>query len=73
MSKEYTLKFQNLERMHLNVASQNENNAIKRHILSCAVCSNVRNDLNSFEVLKQCKSDFQSKIYEALLININLI
>ena len=40
---------------HLNVASQHENSAIKQHILSCTVCSNVRHDLNSFEVLKQCK------------------
>ena len=27
-----------------------------------------RHDLNSFEVLKQCKSDFQAEIHEALLI-----
>ena len=25
-------------------------------------------DLSSFEVLKQCKSDFQAKIHEAFLI-----
>ena len=53
---------------HLNVASQRENSAIKQHILSCTVHSNVRHDLNSFEVLKQCNSDFQAKIHEALLI-----
>ena len=53
---------------HLNVASQHENSAIKQHILSCTVCSNVRHDVNSFEVLKQCKSDFQAKFHEALLI-----
>ena len=28
----------------------------------------MRHDLNSFEVLKQCISDFQAKMYEALLI-----
>ena len=53
---------------HLNVAGQHENSAIKQPILSRTVCSNVRHDLNSFEVLKQCKSDFQAKIHEALLI-----
>ena len=37
-------------------------------LLLCSVCPNVRHDLNSFEVLKQCKSDFQVKIHEALLI-----
>ena len=52
----------------LNVASQHENSAIKQHILTCTVCSNVRNDLNSFEVLKHCKSDFQAKIHKTLLI-----
>ena len=52
----------------LNVASQHENSAIKQHLLSCTVCSNVWHDMNSFEVLKQCKSDFQAKIYKVLLI-----
>ena len=47
---------------HLNLSSQREN------IFSYTVCSNVRHDVNSFEVLKQCKSDFQAKIHEALLI-----
>ena len=28
----------------------------------------VRDDLNSVEILKQCKSDFLAKIHEALLI-----
>ena len=50
------------------MASQHENSAIKQHILSCTVCSNVRHDVNSFKVLKQRKSDFQVKIHEALLI-----
>ena len=59
---------------HLNVASQHEKSAIKLHILSCIVCSNVRHDLNYFKVLKQCKSDFQAKIHETLLIrNIDLV
>ena len=53
---------------HLNVASLQENSAIKQHILSCSVCSNVRHDLNSCEILKQCKSDFLAKIHETLLI-----
>ena len=53
---------------HLKVASQHENSAIKQDILLCTVCSNVRHDLNSFEVLKQCKSDFQAKTHKALLI-----
>ena len=32
---------------HLSVVSQHENSAIKQHILSSTVCSNVRHDLNS--------------------------
>ena len=50
------------------MAGQHENSAIKQHILSGTFCSNMRRDLNSFEVLKQCKSYFQAKIHEALLI-----
>ena len=46
---------------HLNVASQHKNSAIKQYILSCALCFNMRHDLNSFEVLKQCKSVFWPK------------
>ena len=53
---------------HLNVASVHKYRAINEHILSCTVCSNVRHDLNSFEVLKQCISDFQAKIQEALIL-----
>ena len=51
----------------MKVASQHENSVIQQHIiLLCSVCSNVQHDLNSFEVLKQWKSDFQAKIPEAL-------
>ena len=42
----------------LNMASQHENSAIKQRKLSCTVDSNMLHDLNSFEVLKQCKLDF---------------
>ena len=52
----------------MNAASQQENSVIKQHILLSTVCSNVQHDLNSFEVLKQCKSNFQATIHEALLI-----
>ena len=56
------------------MASQHEKSTIKLHILLCTVCSNVRHDLNYFKVLKQCKSDFQAKIHETLLIrNIDLV
>ena len=53
---------------HLNVASQHEHSAIKQHILLRTVSSNVRHDVNSFEVLKQCELDFQAKIHEVLVI-----
>ena len=41
---------------------------IKQHIFVSSVCSNVQYDLHSFEVLEQCKSDFQAKNHEPLLI-----
>ena len=49
------------------MGSQQKKSAIKQHILLCIVCSNVRHDLNSFEVLKQCTSDFRAKNHETLL------
>ena len=42
--------------------------AIKDHILSCTICCDVRHGLNSFSVIRKCKSDFHAKIHEALLI-----
>ena len=54
-------------REHLNFKSL-QDSAIKDHILSCEKCSNNRFDENNFVIIRKCKSEFCSKIHEALLI-----
>ena len=34
----------------------------------CYVCSFVKLNLNSFKIIKKCKSEFHTKIHEALFI-----
>ena len=52
---------------HLDLKKPNPMTAVKQHILECEICQN--SDLrDSFEILKNCSSDFQSKIYEAFFI-----
>ena len=52
---------------HLNFKSL-QDSAVKDHILSCEKCSNNRSDENNFVIIRKCKSEFCSKIHEALLI-----
>ena len=52
---------------HLNFKSL-QDSAIKDHILSCEKCSNNRFDENNFVIIRKSKSEFCSKIHEALLI-----
>ena len=54
-------------RKHLNFKSL-QDSAIKDHILSCGKCSNNRFNENNFVIMGKCKSEFCSKIHEALLI-----
>ena len=52
---------------HLDFNSQ-VSSAIKNHIICCNVCSSVKLNLNSFKIIKKCKSEFHTKIHEALFI-----
>ena len=54
-------------REHLDFNSI-QRSAIKDHILSCDVCSDVQYGIKSFNVIKKCQSKFHTKIHEALLI-----
>ena len=54
-------------REHLNFNSLTKS-SIKDHIMSCQICSNYRHNLNSFTILRKCRSEFHTKIHEALLI-----
>ena len=44
-----------------------QGSAIKNHILSCDICSDVQHGLKSFTVIKKCQSKFHTKIHEASL------
>ena len=52
---------------HLNFKSL-QDSAIKDHILSFGKCSNNWFNENNFIIRHKCKSEFCSKIHEALLI-----
>ena len=52
---------------HLNLADSRKS-AIKNHILSCPICSNLQYNINSFTILRKCNSDYEAKIHEALLM-----
>ena len=54
-------------REHLNFKSIQES-AVQNHILSCDFCSNVKFNLNNLLILRKHKSDFHTRIHEALLI-----
>ena len=41
---------------------------VKDHIMSCDICANSKFNVNSFKIIKKCNSNFETKIYEALLI-----
>ena len=45
-----------------------QRSAIKDHILSCDICSDVQHGIKSFTVIKKRQSKFHTKIHEALLI-----
>ena len=42
--------------------------SIKDHIQSCSICSKTKIGLDSFKIFRKCRSDYDAKIHEALLI-----
>ena len=52
---------------HLDL-NQSRKSAIKDHILDCVECSNSSHSLASFKILPNCKYEYDTKVYEALLI-----
>ena len=52
---------------HLNFNTQTPS-AVKNHLMSCTICANCNHRTSSFKVIKKCNSEFETKIYEALLI-----
>ena len=52
---------------HLDLAGL-QKNAIKEHIRACAICHGKKYTVNSFQILKSCHTEYETKIQEALLI-----
>ena len=65
LKSNYDLKKKHYE---LQTFKSLQDSAVKDHILSCEKCSNNRSDENNFVIILKCKSEFCSKIHEALLI-----
>ena len=42
--------------------------SVKEHITSCDTYSNIKFNVNSFKRIKKCNCNFETKIYEALLM-----
>ena len=52
---------------HLVLAGS-QKSAIKEHIRACAICREEKYTVNSFQILKSCHTEYETKIQEALLI-----
>ena len=51
---------------HLNPKSAET--AISQHIQICTDCSNAQLNVSSFKIIKKCRSDYETKIEEAILL-----
>ena len=51
---------------HLDFVRDKPESEVKSHIKSCDSCKKCT--LENFEIMKKCKSDRDTKIYEAILI-----
>ena len=49
------------------VSAGHQKSAIKEHIRACAICREEKYTVNSFQFLKSCHTDYETKIQEALL------
>ena len=48
--------------------SLNNDSAIAHHILSCGTCQLKLPTANNFKILKKCRTAYETKIHEAILI-----
>ena len=54
-------------REHLNLNSK-QKSSIKNHIAACNFCSKTNIGIDSFKIIRKCRSDYDTKIHESLLI-----
>ena len=53
---------------HGDLKAGEKKTAVASHIVKCPTCKQNEICLDDFEVVKHCKTDFETKIHEALLI-----
>ena len=53
---------------HLGFCLKTESSVKDHTIMSCDICANIKFNVNSFKIIKKCNSNFETKIYKALLI-----
>ena len=53
---------------HGDLDAGEKKTAIANHITDCHIGKQNKLSLSDFEIVKQCKNDFETKIHEALLI-----
>jgi len=53
---------------HIQIKSTSAKSAINQHITSCEKCKNSNLNVQSFQVIRHCQSEYETKIQEALLI-----
>ena len=53
---------------HLNLGDLHTHSAIKNHLYSCTICSNIKHSIKSLRILRQCANDYDTKINKSLLI-----
>ena len=53
---------------HVALHRNDPQSEIKNHIYKCSACHENKLDVGNFEILKRCKTPYETKIAEALLI-----
>jgi len=53
---------------HADLDAGEKKTAVASHVTECLTCKQNKTCLDDFEILKHCKTDFETQIHEALLI-----
>ena len=57
-----------MERAKEHLSFSDKNSAVGAHISTCPMCKSAQLSVSNFRILKKCRTKFEAKIFEALLI-----
>jgi hypothetical protein len=57
-----------ITRVNEHTIKPNRKSEVKNHILHCQTCQNHKITIKNFKPIKHCRDDFETKIFEALII-----